>query len=183
MITKLEVKETNKYGRGVFALEDIKKGQIVYVINGERIPLSEVVKRINSGKENLDDIFQIGKRTYIDLNDFSRLFNHSCDPNTGIRKISEIVALRDIKKGEEITYDYSSTISPTVWEMECKCGTEKCRKVLGDVLSIPKEQLDTYKKGGFLQDYMISLLKEVGSGNYKLPKYEILALEKLRKGE
>jgi len=176
---KLIVKDTHKYGKGVFAGKDIKKGEIIHVLDGKKLDLNDVVEIINSGKENLDDIFQIGRRTYIDLDELSRTFNHSCDPNGGIRKTSEMFAMRDIKKGEQLTYDYSLTIMPTDWEMKCKCGSKNCRKVLGDVLSVPKKRREEYKKAGALQTYMKRLLKEIDGGHYKMPRYEVLALEKL----
>ena len=141
----------------------------------------QIVNKINSDDENIDDPFQVGKRTYIDLNETSRTFNHSCNPNAGVRKTNELFALSDIKNGEEITYDYSLTIAPTDWKMKCLCGSNNCRKILGDILSVPKKQLEYYKKLGALQRYMKSVLKEVESGKYKIPKYELLALEKLKK--
>jgi hypothetical protein len=177
---KLEVKETKKYGKGVFAGEDIKIGDVVYILGGKRMDCKDLVDKVNSKKENIDDPLQIGKRTYLDLNAKSRAFNHSCNPNTGLRKTSEMFALRDIKKGEELTFDYSLTIAPTVWKMECRCGAKNCRKVLGDILSIPKRQLEHYRKSGDVQTYMKRLLKEIESSRYKMPKYEILALEKLK---
>lgn len=137
---KLIIKSTKKYGNGVFATGDIKQGDVIYILSGDRMDWSELIKRVTSKKEYIDDPFQVGRRTYIDLDDFSRTFNHSCDPNGGIRKNSELFALRDIKKGEEITYDYSMTIGPTRWHMACKCGSKNCRKVLGDALSVPKKE-------------------------------------------
>jgi len=176
---KLIIRPTKKYGNGVFATQDIKKGSVIYTLSGEKMDSKEFVKKVNSKEEYIDDPFQIGKKTYIDLDEFSRTINHSCNPNAGIRKNSELFALRDIKKGEEITYDYSATIAPTKWSMKCKCGAKNCRKVLGDVRSIPKRQLDKYKKFGALQRYMKPLLKEVEMGRYIVPKYEILLLEGL----
>jgi len=176
---KLEIKSTKKYGNGIFAIEEIKKGEVIHVLSGEKMNPDEFAKRVNSKKEYIDDPFQIGKRTYIDLDEFSRNINHSCDPNGGIRKMSELFALRDIKNGEEITYDYSATIAPTRWSMKCKCGSKNCRKILGDVLSIPKKQLKKYKELGALQKYMKPLLVEAEAGHYTMPKYEILLLERL----
>lgn len=177
---KLFVKDTGKYGRGFFAFEDIKRGEIVHVMNGKRLILSQVVNNILSGRENEDDPLQIGRRTYIDLDDFSRTFNHSCEPNLGLRKRCELFALRDIKRNEELTYDYSLTIAPTNWEMKCKCGSAKCRRVLGDVLSIPWTRLHEYKELGSIQTYMRKLLKEIKArGGYQMPRYEVLALERL----
>jgi len=180
MSKKLIVKDTHKYGKGVFACEDIKKGEVIHIMGGKRIDLNDVVKMVTSGKEYIDDPLQIGRRTYIDLDEFSRSFNHSCDPNVGMRKRSELFALRDIKKEEQINFDYSLTIAPTDWEMKCKCGSDKCRKVLGDILSVPKKRRDEYKKAGGIQRYMRLLLKEIEEGSYKIPKYEKEALEKLK---
>ena len=176
---KLVIKPTKKYGNGVFAGWDIKNREVIHILSGEKMNPAEMARRVNSKREYIDDPFQIGRRTYIDLDKLSRTFNHSCDPNGGIRKTSELFALRDIKKGEEITYDYSTTIAPTRWHMKCRCGSKNCRKVLGDVLSIPKAQLNKYKKLGALQKYMKPLLKEVESGHYIMPKYEILLLKRL----
>lgn len=176
---KIITKDTGKYGKGVFAVENIKRGEVIHILNGKKLDLNDIVERVNSGKENIDDPFQIGKRTYIDLDEFSRTFNHSCDPTGGIRKKSELFALRDIKRGEQITYDYSLTIAPTEWKMKCKCGSKICRKTLGDVLSVPKKRREEYKKIGALQYYMKRLLNGMRGGKYKIPRYEVLALEKL----
>ncbi len=142
---KLIVKNTDKYGKGVFAGQDIKKGEIIHVLDGKKLTLKNLVDSVISGKENIDDPFQIGRQTYIDLDELSRTFNHSCDPSGGIRKKSELFALRDIDTGEEITYDYSMTMAPTEWKMKCECGSENCRKVLGDILSVPQKQIKNTK--------------------------------------
>jgi len=176
---KLIIKDTGKYGKGVFVGEDIKKGEIIHILGGKRLDLNDVVDGVVSGKEAEDDPLQIGRRTYIDLDEFSRTFNHSCNPNGGIRKNSELFALRDIKSSEQITYDYSLTIAPTIWKMKCKCGSKNCRKILGDVLSVPPKRRAEYKKNGALQNYMKSLLREIENRKYKMPQYEKLALEKL----
>lgn len=117
---KLVIKDTGKYGKGVFTGEDIRKGTIIHVLDGERMDIMELVEKVNKDEEDIDDPLQIGRRTYIDLDKLSRTFNHSCDPTTGIRKRSEMFALKNIEKGEELTYDYSSIIAPTKFRMKCK---------------------------------------------------------------
>jgi hypothetical protein len=61
------------------------------------------------------------------------LINHSCEPNAGIRLCNsgyDLIALRDIQGGEEITYDYSTYIdSPE--RLLCSCGTVSCRLEIG----------------------------------------------------
>lgn len=177
---KLVIRTTAKYGNGVFARDNIKRGSVIHVLSGVRLSSNDLVTRVISGEEYIDDPLQVGRKTYLDLDELSRTFNHSCDPNAGLRKRSELFTIRDIRKGEEITYDCSSTIAPTEWAMTCKCGSTKCRKTLGDVMSIPKEQLEEYKKAGALQDYMKVLPKEIeAKGRYELPKYEVLAIKRL----
>ena len=159
---KFEVRETGKYGKGIFAKRDISKGEIITKFTGEIITLKEDLKRVRKGEMRNDDGFQIGEEKYLALDPIPILFNHSCSPNAAFRKKSELFAIKNIKKGEEITYDYSSTagsnITDKMWTMSCKCGSPNCRKLLGNVLTIPKNVLKRYKKMGALQDYIIDEL-------------------------
>ena len=176
------VKNTRRYGKGVFARRSIAKGEVIHVLGGETVSARDIVERLNAGKENIDDPLQVGKRTYIDLDKLSRTFNHSCDPNAALRKRSELFAIKDIPKDAEITYDYSLTIAPTEWSMRCICGAKNCRKMLGDVLSIPRAARAQYLKLGAVQDYMKKLLAGVErDGTYRMPAYEIASLKSLKK--
>ncbi len=56
--------------------------------------------------------------------------NHSCDPNTGFPNDNEMAAMRDIAAGEELTYDYAMTELDDGFEMECRCGQERCRGIV-----------------------------------------------------
>ena len=55
--------------------------------------------------------------------------NHSCDPNCWWDEKDRLVARWDIKKGDEVTYDYSTSDIYRYWEAgwECKCKSEVCR--------------------------------------------------------
>lgn len=182
MRRKFNIRDTGKYGKGAFAARDIAKGEVIHLFEGKTVDVRELVERVNSGKENIDDPLQVGKRTYLDLDEVSRTFNHSCDPNAALRKRSELFAIMDIPKDKEITYDYSATIAPTEWKMQCKCGAKNCRKMLGDVLSIPKATRTKYRELGALQSYMKKLLDEVNRrGTYRMPMYETVALKSLTK--
>jgi len=177
---KFSIRDTGKYGIGVYADENIKKGTLIKVFNGEIISFDECIKRIQVGMEAQTDSLQVGLEQDMDLDELSRTFNHSCDPNAGHRKIAELIAIRNIKKGEEITYDYSATIGPNIpkslWQMKCKCGSKICRKMIGNVLTIPKKQLDRYKRAGSLQDYIKNELKIISMNGGKLPKYNKINL-------
>lgn len=175
------IKETRKYGKGVFAARDIATNEMIHLLSGATIDVRDLVARVNAGKENIDDPLQVGKRTYLDLDAVSRTFNHSCDPNAALRKRSELFAIQDIPKGAEITYDYSLTVAPTDWRMKCRCGAASCRKELGDVLSVPTTVRHRYRKLGAIQRYMKRLLRDIDkTGAYRRPAYESAALKSLK---
>ena len=55
--------------------------------------------------------------------------NHSCDPNVGVQGQIAFVAMRDIAADDELTVDYAMT-DDEAYEMECNCGSPRCRKVI-----------------------------------------------------
>lgn len=57
------------------------------------------------------------------------VINHSCNPNVGFKDQIELIAMRDIKVGEEICFDYAMSESLTE-PLECKCGSADCRRVI-----------------------------------------------------
>ena len=140
------IKKTKQKGQGVFTKKAYKAGQLVHNLSGDRLRASQIDVRIEAGLETTDDPLQISRQMYIDLDELSRTFNHSCDPNCGIRQETKLFAIRDIKAGEEITYDYSTTVPKykSWWKMRCHCGASNCRKVISSYNKIPKKQLDRY---------------------------------------
>lgn len=134
---KYKLDKSRLGGLGIFATEDIQKGETIRVLSGKHLTGKEVDDKIISKKAFPDDEFQIDDDDFLELDKFSYHFNHSCDPNAGIRGKSELFAIKDIKKNDEIFYDYSTTVgvnkprnwllSNLDWSMDCKCNTGKCR--------------------------------------------------------
>lgn len=58
--------------------------------------------------------------------------NHSCAPNTGMLGL-DLVALRDIGAGEELTLDYAELIDEAAEPFECRCGAPGCRGLIRGV--------------------------------------------------
>jgi len=98
-------------GRGVYAKRDIKKGEII-----ERCPIIEVSKHDTSNlKESVlvTYFFYFGKnkeRIAMALG-FGSIYNHTDKPNAIYKikpkeKIIDFIALTDIKKDEELTFNY-----------------------------------------------------------------------------
>jgi len=140
-------------GDGIFTDAPIKKGEKLYTFTGERVSIITTFWRtVFSKVERPDDPFQIGRYEYLDLDDFPRYFNHSCDPNSGIMDLVDLVAIRDIPAGAEITFDYATTVSPEIswWSMPCQCGTAICRHKVLPADHLPPELRQRYKALGFL---------------------------------
>jgi len=64
----------------------------------------------------------------------------------------KIVAMRDIQRGEEITWDYEMTENHPWWRMKCECGNKNCRKVIGSYDNMPQVVRDTYK--GYISEWL-----------------------------
>jgi hypothetical protein len=66
--------------------------------------------------------------------DISFCYNHSCEPTTwfAVNDDSSLIAIRDLKVGDELTYDYATTETENSFHagMQCLCGSAKCRGVL-----------------------------------------------------
>lgn len=156
-------------GSGVFTNEEIKEGEQIYVLSGERCTLNEVLIRVKNGEEAPSDPLGIDDEVYLDLEEFSRTFNHSCEPNAFIRGESELIALRDIKAGEEITYDYSTTMNDNVekinasglpvWTAQCNCGSKHCRGIIDQFKTLPKDRREYYVENGYMPDYMLKFFR------------------------
>jgi hypothetical protein len=139
---KIEIKKSPIAGYGMFAKEEIKKKEIVVRWGGEFLTTEEM-----KGK-NKDDylIIQIDENLWSverkgEYED-DYYINHSCDSNCWMTDGITFVAKRDIKKGEEITVDYSLFESEDyVAKWECKCGAPDCRKkITGKDCLLPSVQ-------------------------------------------
>jgi hypothetical protein len=132
----LEMRESRN-GTGTFALVLLKRESVVWDwsnckrYTSDQLPDPYIKDRYlqvardlyvgpDSGPDDLPD----------DPGDF---MNHSCNPNCRIvvnLPSIHLVAQRDISAGEEITYDYGSTMHNDPWEMKCNCGAPECRGVI-----------------------------------------------------
>ena len=101
-------------GEGVFARKNFKKGETVFVMKGKR---HRHVNKDLVDTEAHPNWVGISKNMWIDPADKFQYINHSCNPNMGILGKVTYVALRDIKKGEELVFDYSITEEDERWEL------------------------------------------------------------------
>ncbi len=138
-------------GRACVATKKIQKGEIICKFIGPIINTKQAIEK--HGYDNCIPL-QIDEDAFIDLIEPYVCFNHSCKPNAGIRNNGILFALADIKQGEEINYDYSTTVDDILWGMDCRCGTKNCRKRISDFQSIPHARKEFYLTSNAVTAYL-----------------------------
>ena len=122
----------NKGGRGVFAREKVRANDVLIVWGGE-IVTGEMLREMWEEKHRLS--IQVEEDLYLVTGNEGPAdwVNHSCNPNAGLVGQVVLVALRDIRVGEEICFDYATSDGSPYDEFECHCGAKNCRRhVSGD---------------------------------------------------
>ncbi|MFH1632238.1 MAG: SET domain-containing protein-lysine N-methyltransferase [bacterium] len=116
---------------GIFAIEDIKKGEPINVFGGIAVPRSEIYeyrKIVSHAGVQVSDDFFIVPSSNEEIKE-SGIFNHSCEPNVGFNSSVTMVAIRDIESGEELVLNYA--FMETDFEVfVCNCGSSDCRKTI-----------------------------------------------------
>ncbi|MEK6926356.1 MAG: SET domain-containing protein-lysine N-methyltransferase [Nanoarchaeota archaeon] len=153
LMPELIVKKS-KFGKGVFAGRDFKKGKHICFLKGKIMGL-KAFYYLDKLKRGSMDPLQVNENKYIVLDKPYLLINHSCNPNAGIKGKNELFALKNIKKDEEIFYDYSTTMEES---FECKCGSKNCRKKITNFSSLPKRIQKRYIQKGAITSHIMKNL-------------------------
>jgi uncharacterized protein len=129
---KTRVQPSPIHGRGLFAVRSIRRGEIVAIKGGhvlDRRALRRSPAYASCSHIQIGDDLYIGAIGIREVRENKLYLNHSCDPNLGIRGEITFVALRDIRSGEELTYDWAMEEDhPT--RTRCSCKARSCRRVL-----------------------------------------------------
>lgn len=108
----IEVRWTPRKGRGVFARRDIRKGAVIERAPIILVPTKEVFNKAPQSKLS-NYVFAWGRDTVAVVLGYGCLYNHSYQPNAEYydsgRLTQVFTALRDIRKGEEITVNYNGS--------------------------------------------------------------------------
>lgn len=144
----VEIFQSPIAGRGLRAARTINKGEVILRMSGKRVSEAVVDRLLAQKKLRRDNPLQIGGSAYIILDPVPVAANHSCDPNAAVIKTNTLVAIKTISEGEEITYDYACVVGTENegWQMNCRCGSKKCRKKIGAWTTIPPSRFALYKK-------------------------------------
>lgn len=144
-------------GQGLFVLQKIKKNEVVVDYENGPGRIIGPKESTHFFKQGFDYGIQVGDDKFFAAYDKTELedvdfINHSCDPNCGLKGPLKIVAMRDIKPGEEITYDYAMSESAK-YKMTCLCRSKNCRKIItGNDWKLPVLQK---KYGEYFSEYLL----------------------------
>lgn len=138
---KIVVGKSSIHQKGMIAGEDIPKGSFILYVKGERRHLRVATKQQSLSHPNW---IGISRYTWIDPRIPCKFLNHSCAPTAGMRGSVGLYALKHIRKGEEVTVDYSTIEPDPLWEMHCACGAKSCRKIIRSIQSLPRPVYNSY---------------------------------------
>lgn len=133
--------------RSLVARQDFKRGEVIYQIPAEKV----------SDKPNRFTV-QMDRNLHTEVGKLSAL-NHSCNPNVILdMEKMVVVACRDIRAGDELSFFYPST----EWEMAapfiCLCGSPSCIHVVAGARFLPLSTLENHYLNRHIREMMIDLL-------------------------
>ena len=137
---RIQVRKSGVHGKGVFALQPIAAGERIIEYKGEVITWPEALRRHPHDPKdpNHTFYFHVDEKHVIDAKvggNAARWINHACAPNCQADETEGrvfIKALRALKPGEELFYDYGLIIDERYTpklerEYACRCGAKTCR--------------------------------------------------------
>ncbi|HSV15089.1 MAG TPA: SET domain-containing protein-lysine N-methyltransferase [Tepidisphaeraceae bacterium] len=136
-------------GRGVFASTHLSAGARLLRFTGPLLRYEQTTPQTLA--------LQIGLDLYIgESGGADDCVNHSCDPDAGLvidGTDVQLIALRDIAAGEQVTFDYSTTMDEDDFEFDCLCGSPNCRRRIRDFKHLPAEVQRRYVELGVVPEY------------------------------
>lgn len=148
-----------KAGKGVFSEGAISAGSLIVEFSGSYIHRSQIKDLTSQNRDRFVQIdldLAMGPSGHVD-----DIINHSCNPNAGLRFTGAgimLVAIRDIRPSEELTWDYSTTWLEFPGDFTCLCASDNCRKTVGDFRTLPRITQLRYRKLGILPDYILATM-------------------------
>ena len=127
-----KIKKSKIDKNGLYANCNIKKGTKIIEYKGKLVTVKNSEKDPKFDNSKAIYLFGINKKYDLDGNfsfNTARLINHSCEPNCEVfgegLKIW-IFAMKNIKKGEELSYDYGFSFDQDYKNYPCNCGSKNC---------------------------------------------------------
>jgi len=120
-------------GRGLTAVAPIAAGELVAIKGGHIVTtaaLYALPDRLQNSEIQIAEGFHLVALTDAEYEPVMLFINHSCAPNVGFAGNINLVAMRAVSRGEELTTDYA-LFDDHDGQMDCQCGTPSCRGTIG----------------------------------------------------
>lgn len=145
----------NHLGKAVFAAAPFTEGDVLLEFTGRRLSADQVPSLMQGPS---DRFVQVTPDHYMGPSgQLDDLVNHSCAPNAGLRFSDAgvfLVAVRAIAAGEEISWDYSTTLRESNWHMLCQCKAAGCRRVIGNFETLDAERQEWFRARNLVAPYL-----------------------------
>ena len=161
MTHSIELRTTATKGDGIFTTRPFAAGETLLV--------GRIEKRLS---KNHSHASQIGEHEYVLFAGLISTFNHSCEPNCGIKLNvhggHDFVAMRHINANEEATFDYAMrNYRINHFPGICTCGEKACRGSITGWRDLPQSCKDRYS--GFVAPYLLEMDAEKKVSNTSSP--------------
>ena len=138
-------------GLGMFANRNFAADEAILTFSGPFIDFAETKRR--GAWECMPIQNDINK--YIDTDAPGIFVNHSCFPNAGIKRDLILTSLRPLYKGEEIRFDYSTTMEEASFTMDRKCGHVNCKTIIADFSTLHSQTRQCYIQQGCIMRFVL----------------------------
>ena len=142
-------------GKAVFAAQGFARGDAIVEFTGRRFRANRVPSLMRGASDRFVQVtpdHYMGPSGRID-----DLINHSCAPNAGLRFAGDrvmLVAVRAIAPGEEIAWDYSTTLRESNWHMICQCRSADCRRIIGNFATLAEDRQEWFRSHNLVAPYL-----------------------------
>jgi len=146
-------------GKAVYAAQGFAEGDEIIRFTGRRFRADRVPSLMRGSS---DRFVQVTPQHYMGPSGrIDDLINHSCAPNAGLRFGARdlggsvtLIAIRPIAAGEEIAWDYSTTLAESNWHMICQCRSAECRRVIGNFSTLAPERQEWFRARNLVAPYL-----------------------------
>jgi uncharacterized protein len=145
----------SKFGKGLFVTQHSAAGTILCTVSGPLLNFQQTLEL----QERESHCLQIDRDQYILCDPPFLYSNHSCEPNCGLNAQHQLFALCDLHEGEELFWDYSTSMLERHWTMTCNCGSVHCRKLITDFDLLPENLQAKYLQQEIVLPFIISQIQ------------------------
>jgi len=153
---------TSKFGRGAFATRDLPGRTVLIRYSGPFLTYIQTTPQTLA--------VQIGPDLYLgESGGPDDCVNHCCEPDAGLvitgdpthpnEMTVDLISLHDLGEGEEVFFDYSTTMDEDDFEFDCGCGAQTCRKRVCDFKHLPDVLQRAYADAGIVPGYNLKYVK------------------------